>query len=256
MVAWYPVSTAANGPGFGPGSNCTPTGRFRVWKKIGRAARLGTIFKSREAVGHWSGETCGEDLILSRILWLDGLDAAQDTVLLMEVMGECTYVPHHPQKIILILSAMRHFARALEARGVAVDYIRLDDPANTQSFAGEVARAVARHRPERVIATHPGEWRVLQLLRDWAAAAPVPVQWREDDRFLCSRERFESWLKGRKAPRMEHFYRDMRRHTGWLMRDGEPEGGEWNYDADNRESLPADQLLPVRLRALQEPLVQ
>jgi len=76
MVAWYPVSTAANGPGFVPGSNCTPTGRFRVWKKIGRGARMGTIFKSREAVGHWRGETCEEDLILSRILWLDGLDAA------------------------------------------------------------------------------------------------------------------------------------------------------------------------------------
>jgi hypothetical protein len=59
-----------------PGSNCTPTGRFRVWKKIGRAARMGTIFRSREVVGHWRGETCDEDLILSRILWLDGLDAA------------------------------------------------------------------------------------------------------------------------------------------------------------------------------------
>jgi hypothetical protein len=76
MVAWYPVSTAGNGPGFVPGSNCTPTGRFRVWKKIGRGARMGTIFKSRAAVGHWRGETCEEDLILSRILWLDGLDAA------------------------------------------------------------------------------------------------------------------------------------------------------------------------------------
>ncbi len=76
MVAWYPVSTAANGPGFVPGSNCTPTGKFRVWKKIGRGTRMGTIFRSREAVGHWSGETCEEDLILSRILWLDGLDAA------------------------------------------------------------------------------------------------------------------------------------------------------------------------------------
>ena len=44
---------------------------------------------------------------LSRgIAALEGL-APGDTVLLAEVMGECTYVPHHPQKIVLILSAMR-----------------------------------------------------------------------------------------------------------------------------------------------------
>ena len=116
---------------------------------------------------------------------LEGLDPKRDRVLMMEVMAECTYVPHHPQKIILILSAMRHFARALEARGVAVDYIRLDDPANTQSFAGEVARAVARHRPERIIATHPGEWRVLQDMEAWEKALGLPVEIRPDYRFVC-----------------------------------------------------------------------
>ncbi|MBM3589678.1 MAG: cryptochrome/photolyase family protein, partial [Alphaproteobacteria bacterium] len=107
------------------------------------------------------------DQLSPNVAALEGLDPKRDRVLLMEVMAESTYVPHHPQKITLILSAMRHFARALEARGVAVDYIRLDDPANTQSFAGEVARAVTRHRPQRIIATHPGEWRVLQDMEAW-----------------------------------------------------------------------------------------
>ena len=179
---------------------------------------------------------------------LGDMDVAHDVVLMAEVQAEGRYVPHHPQKIVLVLSAMRHFAAQLRARGVRVDYIELDAADNSGTLAGELQRAVQRHAPAQVVMTEPGEWRVLHLLREWAAGCSVAVQWREDDRFLCSRERFESWLKGRKAPRMEHFYRDMRRHTGWLMRDGEPEGGEWNYDADNRESLPADQLLPVRLR--------
>ena len=179
---------------------------------------------------------------------LEGLDPARDRVLMMEVMGECTYVPHHPQKIILILSAMRHFARDLAARGVAVDYIRLDNPANTQSFAGEVARAVARHRPERIIATHPGEWRVLQDMEAWEKALGLPVEIRPDDRFICDLPRFRAWAKGRKQYRMEFFYREMRRATGLLMEGDEPAGGAWNYDAENRASLPAGVTPPAAPR--------
>ena len=47
---------------------------------------------------------------------------------------------------------------------------------------------------------------------------------------------FESWAEGRKQLRMEFFYREMRRHHDVLMEGGEPVGGKWNYDADNRES--------------------
>ena len=179
---------------------------------------------------------------------LEGLDPKRDRVLMMEVLAECTYVPHHPQKIILILSAMRHFARALEARGVKVDYIRLDDPANTQSFAGEVARAVARHRPERIIATHPGEWRVLQDMEAWEKALGLPVEIRPDHRFICDQPRFRAWAKGRKQYRMEFFYREMRRATGLLMEGDEPAGGAWNYDAENRASLPAGVTPPAAPR--------
>jgi len=179
---------------------------------------------------------------------LEGLDPKRDRVLLMEVMAECTYVPHHPQKIILILSAMRHFARALEARGVAVDYIRLDDPANTQSFAGEVARAVARHRPKRIIATHPGEWRVLQDMEAWGKILGLPVEIRPDHRFICDLPRFRAWAKERKQYRMEFFYREMRRATGLLMEGDEPAGGAWNYDAENRASLPAGVTPPAAPR--------
>ncbi|CAH0244617.1 cryptochrome/photolyase family protein [Roseomonas sp. CECT 9278] len=169
---------------------------------------------------------------------LDGLDPATDTVLMMEVQGECTYVPHHPQKIVLVLSAMRHFTRALAARGVRVDHVRLDDPANTHSLAGEVTRAVARHRPARIVATHPGEWRVLADMRGWEAATGVPVEIREDDRFLCSLPRFRAWADGRKQYRMEFFYREVRRATGLLMEGDEPAGGQWNFDAENRAALP------------------
>jgi deoxyribodipyrimidine photolyase-related protein len=177
---------------------------------------------------------------------LSDLDAAADVVLIVEVAEETTYVPHHRQKIALLFSAMRHFAAELAADGARVDYVRLDAKGNTGSFGGEVARAVRRHRAERVVVTEPGEWRVRQAMDDWADLAGVPVEIRADDRFLCSRERFARWMKGRKGPRMEHFYRDMRRLTGLLMDGDAPAGGRWNYDTENRGSLPKGIAVPAR----------
>jgi len=163
-----------------------------------------------------------------------------DVVLLAEVMGECTYVRHHAKKIVLVLAGMRHFADALRDEGIQVDYIRLNDAENTGSLRGEVARAVARHKASAVVVTEPGEYRLLEDFRDWHDVFGVPVDIRIDDRFLCSVRQFRDWAAGKKQTRMEFFYRDMRRQHGLLLdKDGGPEGGSWNYDAENRKSLPA-----------------
>ncbi|WP_460450134.1 cryptochrome/photolyase family protein [Alsobacter sp. SYSU BS001988] len=176
------------------------------------------------------------------------IDPGTDVVLMVEVAEETTYVGHHKQKIALILSAMRHFARELAADGIAVDYVRLDDPANAGSFGGELARAVQRHAPDRVVLTEPGEWRVWEMMRDWSASLGVPVEIREDDRFFCTRGRFARWAADRRSYRMEFFYREMRRETGLLMENDEPAGDRWNFDRENRKSLPAGAQTPPRLR--------
>ena len=68
-----PVSTAANGPGFEENSNKTPTGNFIVRERVGEGAPIRTLFKGRRPLSIWQGEDC-EDAILTRILWLHGLD--------------------------------------------------------------------------------------------------------------------------------------------------------------------------------------
>ncbi len=175
---------------------------------------------------------------------LDGLDPAADTVLLVEVLRECTYVRHHKKKIVLILSAMRHFAAALRASGIRVRYVELDDPANTQSFRGEVARAADELGPARIVVTEPGEWRVLEDVRGWQDAAGCPVEVLPDSRFLCSVADFRQWAGTRRSLRMEFFYRDMRRRHDVLMDGDEPAGGRWNFDAENRKRLPAGVAIP------------
>ena len=175
-------------------------------------------------------------------------DPASDTVLMVEVQEETTYVRHHKQKIVFILSAMRHFAAELEEEGFRVEYVTLDDPANTGSFTGELERAVRRLGVDRVVVTEPGEHRVWEAMQGWPDKLGVELDVYEDDRFLCSLDAFRTWAEGRKALRMEHFYRTMRRQTGWLMEDGKPAGGKWNYDTRNRKALPRGHRLPERDR--------
>ena len=171
-------------------------------------------------------------------------DPASSILLLMEVAAETTYVRHHKRKIAYILSAMRHHAEGLRAAGWTVDYVRLDDPDNTGSFTAEIARAVARHVPDRIVVTESGEWRVAAMLDAWETLFGIPVEIRADTRFLASHAEFAAWADDRKQLRMEFFYRDMRRKTGLLMDGGKPEGGEWNYDKENRKPAERDLLMP------------
>ncbi len=168
--------------------------------------------------------------------------ARGDIVLMMEVAEETTHVKHHKQKLVLILSAMRHFADELRREGLTVDYVRLDDPANAGSFTGEVTRAVSRHKPSRIVVTEPGEWRVMEMMKGWNAEIL------NDNRFFASPASFAAWAKARRQLRMEYFYRDMRRISGLLMEGGEPAGGQWNFDHDNRKALPRNLSPPRRQR--------
>ncbi|MBV0910986.1 cryptochrome/photolyase family protein [Rhodobacteraceae bacterium ASV31] len=163
-------------------------------------------------------------------------DMDRDVVVMAEVMGEASYVPHHPKKIAFLFAAMRKFAQSLKEDGWRVDYTALDDPENTQAIDRELLRRAEAHGADEVIVTEPGEWRLIEVLND----APLKVRQLPDDRFLASHGEFEDWAKGRKALRMEYFYRDMRRKTGLLMDEGDPAGGKWNFDHDNRKPAPGE----------------
>jgi deoxyribodipyrimidine photolyase-related protein len=179
---------------------------------------------------------------------LQGGDKGRDTILMMEVAEEANYVRHHKKKIAFVFAAMRAFARELSAQGWSVDYVALDDPANTGSFSREIARAVKRHKPARMSTTEASEHRVRDMQTIWSDSFDIPVAVLPDDRFVCSKEEFAGWADGRKSLRMEFFYRDMRRRTGLLMDRDQPEGGQWNYDAENRKPAKRDLFIPQQLR--------
>lgn len=197
------------------------------------------------------------DQLSESIATLRDVDKQRDTIMLCEVMEEATYVPHHPKKIAFLFAAMRHFAKALQEAHYQVRYITLDDPANTGSFDGEIKRAIQEFKPERIVVTQPGEWRVLKIIRDWQPSLGIPVEIRDDERFLCSIAEFTQWAAGKKQLRMEFFYREMRKKYGILMEQGgKPTGGEWNYDKENRKPPKAGLISPKRLSHPQSDITQ
>lgn len=189
----------------------------------------------------------GDQLCLD-ISSLKAADSSSSVILMCEVADEATYVKHHKQKLAFIFSAMRHFAAELEEEGWTVDYVKLDAEGNSGSFSGEVERALERHECDRLIVTEAGEWRVQAMIDGWADEFDIEVECLPDERFLCSKHEFAEWADGRKQMRMEYFYREMRRKTGLLMDGKEPEGGQWNFDKENRKPMKDDLFVPKRKR--------
>ncbi len=167
-------------------------------------------------------------------------DKSTDVVVMAEVHGEARTPAHHPQKIALIFAAMRKFATKLEAEGWRVLYAKLGDPANAHSITGELLRRAEETGATSVLATTPGDHRLMRMLDE----LPLPVSRRPDTRFISTQKEFEEWADGRKELRMEFFYRLMRRKTGILMDGDKPVGGKWNFDHDNRKPAVPDLFRP------------
>jgi deoxyribodipyrimidine photolyase-related protein len=197
------------------------------------------------------------DQLSPTISSLQDIDPAVDVVLMCEVLAEATYVRHHQKKIAFLFAAMRHFAAELRAQGYTVRYVPLDDPANTGSFAGEVERALGTGKFDRIIVTEPGEYRLLAIFKTWPDRFGLPVHIRQDGRFLASLAEFQQWRQGKSQPRMEFFYRAMRRKYKILLEpDGTPAGGQWNYDKDNRQPPRTGMVVPKRIAHLKSEILK
>lgn len=177
----------------------------------------------------------GDQLNLA-ISSLRDCDSKHDIILICEVKTEANIVPHHKKKLVLVFSAMRHFAKELELQGFQVDYVEYSDKHNHGDFKNEILRACQRHSTNDILITQPSEHRVDAIIQDLANHSQLNVEIRDDDRFLCSHDEFNQWAHGKQSLRMENFYRMMRVSHDVLMDGTDPVGGRWNYDAENRKT--------------------
>jgi len=172
---------------------------------------------------------------------LDALDPSRDAVAMTEADVDRGRFPDHKQRLALGWAAMRHFRDDLREQGWTVHYQPADAPDRADDAPDFLRQQIAEHQPERVAVTEPGRFEVLEAIEQVCGEAGVECTVHADDHFLATHDTFDQWAEGRKELTLEYFYRERRREYDVLVTDdGDPVGGDWNYDDDNQESFGAD----------------
>ena len=166
---------------------------------------------------------------------LQDFDRQTDEIIMVESSNEAQYVWTHKAKIALFLSAMRHFAQALKEQNYPLIYIQESTLTIVEAVKQEILRKKVRH----LVCVEPGEWRVRKALEALALDLDIELEIRDDTHFYCTPQEFKAWVADKKELRLEYFYRLMRK-TNQVLVDGDdnPEGGQWNFDQDNRKPYP------------------
>ncbi len=159
---------------------------------------------------------------------------------LMEMRQETDYVLHHAQKIIAIFAGMRELARQLRGAGHRVHYLAIDDPASQQSLPDNLRSLITHYQPKVLQYQDPDEYRLNQQLQAFLASGPhgtcASSYSIDSEHFYTQRHEAAELFANRKQWLMETFYRHMRkRHRVLMDAADKPEGGQWNFDAENRK---------------------
>ena len=157
-----------------------------------------------------------------------------------EVEEENTHVWCHRLRIAVFISAMRHFRDELGEKKFRVEYHELTTAPSQdkgKSHSEVLKKSVHHLRPERLVVVQPGDFRVQENLQKTADELGIELEIRQDEHFFVTPDDFATYAKDRSLL-LENFYRSMRKKHGILVdQSGEPEGGQWNYDAENRKTF-------------------
>ncbi|WP_062067659.1 cryptochrome/photolyase family protein [Cellvibrio sp. OA-2007] len=174
----------------------------------------------------------GDQLNRDSVLFAD-FDPAYDVLWMAETLAESTHVPSSKQRSAMFIAAMRHFAQALRDEQLPLLYFSLDEQAQPD-FTAAISNTLQHYKVAQLRVVLPGDYRVLQVLKQCCAEHQVVIEVLADNHFIAKPGEFTAWKKGKKQLRMEYWYRQLRKRTGILMNRDAPVGGDWNYDKDNR----------------------
>lgn len=175
--------------------------------------------------------------------WFDEVN--KDTLyVLMEMRQETDYTPHHIQKVIAFFGAMRNFAESLKQMGHQLLYFTLDDLENKQELTANLNQIITAHKINCFEYQEPDEIRIDEQLKAFCKTLSIPHQCVSSAHFMTSREELSNFFKGKKQLIMEFFYRHMRKKFDILMQGNQPEGGQWNFDKNNRKKWKGKPAIP------------
>ena len=152
---------------------------------------------------------------------------SQVSVILIESLAHAKHRPYHRQKLVLIWSAMRHFAVELEQDGWSVEYAIADD------FQPALLAWIKDREITELRLMAPADRPFRKLVE--SLDLPCTIKLVPDNHFLWKDVEFADWAKGRKSLLLEYFYRAGRQKFNILMDGDQPIGGQWNLDKENRK---------------------
>lgn len=183
------------------------------------------------------------DQLNTKHSWFDQVDTSCVFVL-MEMRQETDYAPHHIQKVIAFFGAMRSFSEELISKGHQVYYLKLDDPQNKQNIEDNLNEIFLKYAAKSFAYLAPDEYRLDTQLSNFCNTLSIPFEVEDTEHFMTSRTELADFFEGKKQLILEFFYRNMRKKFDLLMQLGQPEGGQWNFDKNNRKKWKGSPSIP------------
>ena len=177
------------------------------------------------------------DQLNQEITSLNDFDKDLDEILICELKKNFTDINHHKKKIVYQISCMRHFGIEMDRLGFKINYLKLDNPDNENSYTSEIMKLINDKGIDKVIVAEPSTYNEMESIKNWQNTIGIDVEIRKNDLFFCDINEFKAWAEGRKELRLEFFYRMLRRKHNVLMNGDQPEGGAWNFDKKNRKPI-------------------
>ena len=172
-------------------------------------------------------------------------------VFMAEDFGLCREFKYHKSKIYLFLAAMREYRDELLKNSIKVNYFELDQRTDEIEYVDFLIDFLKNKKIQEInifeIEDKPFELKFLKKL----AQNQIEVKITKSPMFLFSREEFIQMAKGKKTYRMASFYQKARKKLNILIDEtGNPVGGKWSFDEDNRKKIPKNVEPPLEIKSV------
>ena len=168
------------------------------------------------------------------------------TFFMCEDYGLCTYEKHHKHKILLFLSAMRSYADDLKTNKYKIVYKKIEDKDFKDSYEDKLKKIISLNKIQEVsffeIEDKKFEKRIISFMKK----LNIKINMISSPMFMCSRTDFKEHIELNKNNLMANFYKYIRKKNNILIEsNGQPVGGKWSFDKDNRKKIPKDTKIPL-----------
>ena len=157
----------------------------------------------------------------------------------------CTYEKHHKLKILLFLSAMRSYSDNLKKNKFKVEYTKIESSDFKKNYLDKIKKIINSKKIKEITSFEVEDKFFEKKVQSFVKKNNLVWNKIKSPMFLNSREEFNDYLSKNKRPFMATFYKSTRQKLNILMKkDGNPEGGKWSFDEDNRKKLPKNTKVP------------